>query len=101
MSKVMKPLHPGEILREEFMEPLGLTKYRLAKDLKVSPNMIGGIVNETRGITPATALRLARYFGMTAAFWMRAQSQYDLEVATDELAKQIEKEVVPREEAIA
>lgn len=101
MTKVMKPMHPGEILREEFMEPLGLSKYRLAKALKVSPNMIGGIVNETRGITPPTALRLARFFGMTPVFWMRAQLQYDLAVAEDELAARIEEEVDPMEEVVA
>ena len=75
------PLHPGEILREQFMADFGVSINRLARDLRVPPARILEIANERRSVTPDTALRLARYFGTTAEFWMNLQSAYDLDVA--------------------
>jgi addiction module HigA family antidote len=77
----MKPLHPGEVLREDFLKPIGITAYRLAKDINVPVNRITGIVNEDRAISADTALRLGRYFGTSAKVWTGLQSDYDLEVA--------------------
>ncbi len=77
----MKSLHPGEVLREEFLKPLGITAYRLAKDIDVPVNRITGIVNEERNITADTALRLGRYFGTSAKVWVGLQADYDLEIA--------------------
>ncbi len=77
----MKPLHPGEVLREDFLKPMGVTAYRLAKDIDVPVNRITGIVNEDRAISADTALRLDRYFGTSAKVWTGLQSDYDLEVA--------------------
>jgi addiction module HigA family antidote len=88
------PLHPGEILREQFMADFGVSINRLARDLRVPPTRIGEIVNERRSVTPDTALRLARYFGTTAEFWMNLQSAYDLDVARASLAR-IETDVQP------
>ena len=92
----LPPIHPGEILRENMMKPLGLTANRLALDLRVPVTRIGDIVNERRGITPDTALRLARYFKMSPRFWLNAQLAYDLEVAEQDLAVKIAEEVKPR-----
>ena len=78
------PLHPGEILREQFLQEFGLSINRLARDLRVPPTRISEIVNEARGISPDTAMRLARYCGTTAEFWMNLQSAYDLDVAQGE-----------------
>jgi addiction module HigA family antidote len=83
MPKKLKPVHPGEILREEFMKPLHLSMNRLALDLRVPVTRIADIVNERRSITADTALRLARYFQNAPAFWMNLQTRYDLEVAED------------------
>ena len=80
MSK-MKPLHPGEVLREDFLKPMGVTAYRLAKDIEVPVNRITGIVNEDRAISADTALRLGRYFGTSAKIWTGLQADYDLEIA--------------------
>jgi addiction module HigA family antidote len=77
----MKPLHPGEVLREEFLSPIGITAYRLAKDISVPVNRITGIVNEARAISADTALRLSRYFGTSAKVWTGLQADYDLELA--------------------
>ena len=77
----MKPLHPGEVLREDFLKPMGITAYRLAKDINVPVNRITGIVNEDRAISADTALRLGRYFGTSAKVWTGLQSDYDLEIA--------------------
>ena len=93
--KLLPPIHPGEILRAEFMEPLKLSMNRLALDLCVPVTRIAEIVHERRGITPDTALRLARYFDTSAAFWLNLQSAYDLEVAQDKLSRTIEREVRP------
>ncbi len=97
MAKKLKPIHPGEILREEFMKPLGLSMNRMALDLRVPVTRIADIVNERRGITADTALRFARYFQNSAAFWMNLQSRYDLEVAEDEIAHKVERDVRPLE----
>ena len=78
-----KPVHPGEILRVEFLEPLGVTKYRLAKDTGMPADRVGRLVQGTRAFSADTALRLAAYFKTTAEFWMNLQARYDLEVARD------------------
>lgn len=83
-------VHPGEILREEFLEPMGVSQYRLAKDTHVPPRRINEIVKGLRGITPDTALRLGRFFGTTAEFWLNLQSHYDLECRRDELGSDLD-----------
>jgi len=95
MAKRMKPVHPGEMLREEFMKPLRLSMNKLAMDLRVPVTRIGEIVHERRGITADTALRLARYFKNTPEFWMNLQTWYDLEVAKDECEDKIRRDVTP------
>ena len=100
-QKRLQPIHPGEILRAEFMEPLQLSMNRLALDLHVPVTRIAEIVHERRGITPDTALRLARYFQTSARFWLNLQSAYDLEIAEDELSRNIEREVRPSSSAAA
>ncbi len=94
-SAKLAPIHPGEILREDFMKPLRLSMNRLALDLHVPVTRIAEIVHERRGITPDTALRLGRYFNTSARFWLNAQSSYDLEVAQDALQSAIERDVRP------
>ena len=89
------PIHPGEILREEFLQPMGISQYRLAKDISVAQRRISEITQGKRSITADTALRLGRYFGMEAQFWLNLQSRYDLLCAEAELAKRLEKEVTP------
>lgn len=98
MDKSLSPIHPGEVLLEDFMKPLGLTQYRLAQDLGVTPIRISQIVNGERSITVDTAMRLARYFGTSAAVWLRLQVRYDLEVAEKELGPRISQEVKVREQ---
>ena len=93
MTKTLPPIHPGEILAEDFMKPLGLTQYRLAKDIGVAPLRISQIVRGQRSITADTALRLARYFGTSPDVWLRLQAGYDLEVAQRQIGKRIEREV--------
>lgn len=92
-SRKIAPIHPGELLLEEFLEPLGLSQYRLAKDISVSPRRINEIVHGTRAITADTALRLARYFGMSDWFWLNLQTRYDLEVEKDRLGPRLVDEV--------
>jgi addiction module HigA family antidote len=92
---LLPAIHPGEILRADFMEPFRLSMNRLALDLRVPVTRIAEIVHERRGITPDTALRLARYFNTSATFWMNLQTSYDLEVAEDKLSSTIEREVRP------
>jgi addiction module HigA family antidote len=87
------PIHPGEILGKEFLEPLELTQYRVAKDIKVPPRRINEIVDGTRAVSADTALRLARYFGTTEEFWLNLQMHYDLEVERDRLGARVRKEV--------
>ncbi len=91
--KTLPPVHPGEVLLEDFMKPLGLSQYRLARDIGVPALRISQIVRGKRSITADTALRLARYFGTSAAVWLRLQARYDLEVAEPRLAKRIKREV--------
>lgn len=95
-SKRLPPIHPGEILREDFMAPLDLSMNKLALDLHVPVTRISEIVHERRGITPDTALRLGRYFDTSARFWLNAQAAYDLEAARDALQHSIERDVRPR-----
>lgn len=89
----LAPIHPGEILLEEFLEPLGLSQYRLAKDLSVPPRRINEIVQGKRAISADTALRLARYFRTTDRFWLNLQSRFDLEVERDRLGSRLAREV--------
>ena len=98
MDKNLSPIHPGEILLEDFMKPLGLTQYRLARELRVTPIRISQIINGKRSISVDTALRLARYFGTSVAVWLRLQVHYDLEVAERELGKRINREVKVRQQ---
>ncbi len=95
MAKKLKPVHPGEILRQEFMVPLRLSMNKMAMDLRVPVTRIADIVNERRGITADTALRFARYFKNTPTFWMNLQTRYELEVAEDEIAEKVERDVQP------
>ena len=95
MRKALKPVHPGEILREEFMAPLSLSMNRLALDLRVPVTRIAEIVHERRAITVGTALRLAQYFSTTPQFWMNLQLQYDLDRAEDRELAGIKKDVRP------
>lgn len=89
----LAPIHPGEVLALDFLEPMGISIYRLAKDTGVSQQHFGRIVKGTRGITADVALRLSRYFGTSAKLWMNLQTQYDLDVAEDAEGKAIEKRV--------
>jgi len=92
----LPPIHPGEILREEFLKPLGLSAHELAVALCVPATRINEIAKERRGISAATALRLSRYFGTTPKFWLNLQASYELEAAQDQLGKSIQREVLPR-----
>ena len=96
---VMAPIHPGEILLEEFLEPLGLSQYRLAKDISVAPRRINEIVHGKRAISADTALRLARYFKTTDRFWLNLQTRYDLELEKDRLGGRLYTEVQVLERA--
>lgn len=91
----MRPIHPGEILREEFLTPYGMSAHALAQALRVPAPRINDIVRERRGVTPDTALRLARYFGTTPKFWLNLQQDYDLKTAAASLLETIEREVQP------
>jgi antitoxin HigA-1 len=93
MKKKLSPIHPGEILMEEFLKPLGLTQYRLAKSLSVPPRRINEIVQGKRAVTADTALRLARFFGNSERFWLNLQTTFDLEREKDNLAGRLSKEV--------
>ncbi|MFY9726311.1 MAG: HigA family addiction module antitoxin [Bryobacteraceae bacterium] len=92
----LPPIHPGEILREEFLSPLSMSAHELAMALRVPATRINEIVNERRGITADTALRLSRYFGTTPKFWMNMQVSWELEVAGDQLGNALSREVLPR-----
>src|ERR671936_1432285 len=89
----LTPVHPGEVLLEEFLSPLGITQYRLAKDTSVPPRRINEIVRGSRSISADTALRLARYFGTSDRFWLNLQARYDLEVEKDRLGDRLRREV--------
>ena len=91
----MPPVHPGEILLEEFMKPLGISQYRLAKAMNVYPRKINEIIQGKRSITADTALRLARFFGTSPEVWMNLQAHYDLELAKDALQETVTREVTP------
>ena len=93
MPKQIAPIHPGEILLEEFLEPMGISQYRLAKDISVPARRINEIVHRKRGVSADTALRLARYFGVSDRFWMNLQSRYELETQRDALGSRLEEEV--------
>jgi addiction module HigA family antidote len=90
----LPPIHPGEILLEEFLKPMGVSQYRLAKDIRVPARRINEIVHGKRAISPDTALRLARYFGLSERFWLNLQTRYDLEMEKDRLQNRLEQEVV-------
>jgi antitoxin HigA-1 len=89
----LSPIHPGEILLEEFLKPMKISQYRLARDIGVPPRRINEIVHGKRSISADTALRLSRYFGMSERFWMTLQARYDIEVEKDRLAGRLEREV--------
>lgn len=89
------PIHPGEILLTEFLEPMGVSQYRLAKDIGVTPRRINEIVHGRRAITADTAVRLGRFFTMEAQFWLNLQTQYDMELALEALEDRLDKEVHP------
>jgi addiction module HigA family antidote len=92
-AKKLAPVHPGEVLLEEFLGPLGLSQYRLARDISVPPRRINEIVHRKRAVTADTALRLARYFSTSERFWLNLQSRYDLEIEKDRLGNRLQKEV--------
>jgi len=96
-KRQLKPVHPGEILSEEYMNPLGISMHRLAQGLRVPATRIGDIVHGRRGITPDTALRLALYFDTSARYWMNLQSDYDLAVAAERELERIKRDVRPLE----
>lgn len=89
----MAPIHPGEILMEEFLTPMGISQYRLSHDISVPPRRINEIVHSTRSVTADTALRLGRYFGVSPQFWLNLQSHFDLEQEQDRLGDRLEREV--------
>jgi addiction module HigA family antidote len=93
-TRKLAPIHPGEILLEDFLEPMGISQYRLAQDISVPPRRINEIVHGSRRISADTALRLARYFGTTERFWLNLQSRFDLEEQKDLLGNRLAKEVV-------
>ena len=101
MTKSLPPVHPGEIIREDFLIPLAISVNQLAKSLAVDAARLNDIVRGRRGITADTALRLARHLGTTAEFWMKLQADYELRVARQEKLKQIERAVRPRDAAAA
>ena len=96
MAKRLAPVHPGEILVEEFLEPLGLSQYRLAKEIHVPARRINEIVHGARAVSADTALRLARYFGTSERFWMNLQAQWDLDTEYDRIGERIAREITPR-----
>lgn len=98
-EKKMPPIHPGEILREDFLKPMKISANKLALDLRVPVTRITEILHERRAISANTAMRLARYFDTTAQFWMGLQAAYDLEVAEDEAREEIERDVRPLKKA--
>ena len=91
--KKLKPVHPGEVLLEEFLEPHGITQYRLAKDIHVSPRRVNEIVHGVRTVTANTALRLAQYFGTSPQFWLNLQSRYELDIESDKLPGTIMRDI--------
>jgi len=100
MNKKIPPIHPGEILLEEFIKPMGISQNRLAMDIRVPARRINEIVLRKRSITPDTALRLAKYFHMSPQFWLGLQMDYDLDVANDLLSEKVQKEVLEYRAAV-
>ncbi len=100
MSEKLNPVHPGEVLLEEFLKPMSLSQNRLAIDIGVDARRINEIVLGVRSVTADTALRLARYFGVSPQFWLGLQTEYDLDVTSDRLGKRLEREVRPRSIAV-
>jgi len=98
-NSVLDPINPGEILREDFLEPLGISINQLSRDLSVPPNRISEIVNGKRAITADTALRLERYFGIEAQFWLNLQTEYDLRIMKRKIWTDIEQRVIPAKHA--
>ena len=96
MVKRLPPVHPGEVLLEEFLTPKGISQHRLAKDINVPPRRINEIVHGTRSVSADTALRLARYLGTSGRFWLNLQTQYDLDTEYDRIGARIEREIMPR-----
>jgi addiction module HigA family antidote len=92
-EQLLPPIHPGEILLEEYLEPMGISQYRLAKDISVPPRRINEIVHGRRAITADTALRLSRYFGLSERFWLNLQTRYDIELEKDRLKGRLSQEV--------
>ena len=92
-SKKIQPVHPGEVLLEEFLKPMGISHYRVAKDISVPARRVNEIIHGKRSISVDTALRLSRYFGISERFWLNLQIRYDLEIQKDRLEKRIENEV--------
>ena len=92
-EKKLPPIHPGEILLDEFLKPMGISQYRLAKDISVPPRRINETVHYTRSITADTAVRLGRFFGMSPQFWLNLQNRYDIELIEDQLEDRLEDEV--------
>ena len=92
-SRKLPPVHPGEILLEEFLKPLGISQYRLAKDVNVPPRRINEIVRGSRAITAETALRLSRFFGTSERFWLNLQTRFELEVEKERLGDRLEREI--------
>ena len=95
-TTTLAPVHPGEVLLEEFLEPMEIGQYRLAKDISVPPRRINEIVHGKRAVTADTALRLSRYFGTSDRFWLNLQASFDLDVQRDRLGDRLEAEVLPR-----
>jgi addiction module HigA family antidote len=94
-ERIMPPVHPGELLLEEFLGPMGITPYKLAKDIGVLPPRVYEIVKGERSVSADTALRLSRYFGMSEGYWINAQAHYDLELEKDRTGDRIKREVRP------
>ena len=98
-NRKLAPIHPGEILLKDFLEPMGISQYRIAHDISVPPRRVNEIVHGTRAITADTALRLSRYFGTTDRLWLNLQTRFDLEEQKDILGDRLEKEVIVRAKA--
>ncbi len=92
-TKKLAPIHPGEVALEEFLKPMGISQYRLAKEISVPPRRINEIVHGRRAITADTALRLSRYFGTSERFWLNLQTRYDIEIEKDRLGNTLDTEV--------
>jgi addiction module HigA family antidote len=96
-KKLIKPTHPGDVLKLDFMDPMGITNYRLAKDIKITPNAVGEIIRHKRGITAETAFKLSHYFGMDdPMFWMNLQARFEMETVQDTIADKLS-DITPRE----